>query len=106
MRPQRIAKNEPHYVSNNARFSLGGALAVLMTRDLADNGLLVQGLREEGDEGGFFGLFKKKLSLGARPMELLCYTYGSPRVGNSEFCDSFDALIPDKILSCYRVVNG
>ena len=26
--------------------SLGGALAVLMTRDLADNGLLVQGLRE------------------------------------------------------------
>lgn len=56
--------------------SLGGALAVLCSYDIKHNYPNVQ--------------------------KLACYTFGSPRVGNTSFQKEFDKLVPN----CYRIVNN
>ena len=58
--------------------SLGGALATLCALDLQFN---------------FFSTEPERISL---------YSFGSPRVGNSEFRQSFNRRVPNS----YRVVNG
>jgi len=56
--------------------SLGGALATLCAYDIKHNYPNIQ--------------------------TLSCYTFGSPRVGNTSFQREFDKLVPD----CYRIVNN
>ena len=59
--------------------SLGGALATLFSAEL----------------GG-------SIQSGKRGCTVSMYNYGSPRVGNRAFCESFNKLVPDSI----RIING
>ncbi|GMH44518.1 hypothetical protein BSKO_12470 [Bryopsis sp. KO-2023] len=56
--------------------SLGGALAVLASHDIATH-------------------------CGIGPKQITCYTYGAPRVGNHAFAREYDALVPNT----WQVIN-
>ncbi|GMH96069.1 hypothetical protein TrST_g930 [Triparma strigata] len=100
--------------------SLGGALAILFCRDVAEGFDCGRGLPQYSEEsalsklGNFLTNKKqgdKKRGRHFKTCEV--YTFGSPRVGNGAFCDSFDSLLlkdsklgRPKISAAWRVVNN
>ncbi|GMH63634.1 hypothetical protein TL16_g03765 [Triparma laevis f. inornata] len=99
--------------------SLGGALAILFCRDVAEGFDDTRGLRKVGEEnvfemlGGLVGLGKKEETKKGRFFKTVeVYTFGSPRVGNAAFCSKFDELLIDKngkgpkINAAWRIVNN
>ncbi len=70
--------NIPHTGRCIAGHSLGGALATLAAYDL-----------------------KNVAAKHNLDVQVSCYTYGAPRVGNHAFAEDFDRIIND----CFHVVN-
>jgi len=91
--------------------SLGGALAQLMATELVGSVDVSRGFKAK-DDGSLFGMAKRAFAQTKQSfpgMELpkwasvSLYTYGAPRVGNSQFAAYFETLFADR--EAYRIVN-
>jgi len=90
--------------------SLGGALATLTAFDIGTDVDTSRGFRSRADNSWFgqavsFVTQKGKEVSGTAPVRLRLvrlYTFGAPRVGNSEFARAFEELG----MEAYRIVNG
>lgn len=91
--------------------SLGGALAQLMATELVGSVDVSRGFKARED-GSLFGMAKRAFTATKQSfpgMELprwesVClYTYGAPRVGNSQFAEYFETLFAGR--EAYRIVN-
>jgi hypothetical protein len=91
--------------------SLGGALAQLMSTELVGSVDTSRGFKTK-DDSSLFGVaknlfFKAKQNLpgGALPKwrSVALYTYGAPRVGNTEFARYFEQLFAGR--EAFRIVN-
>lgn len=91
--------------------SLGGALAQLMATELVGSVDVTRGFKEK-DDGSLFGMAKRAFTATKQSfpgMELpkwesvSLYTYGAPRVGNSQFAAYFETLFAGR--EAYRIVN-
>lgn len=92
--------------------SLGGALAQLMSTELVGNVDVSRGFKEKED-ASLFGMAARFINQAkqASPFSqelpkwgsVSLYTYGAPRVGNSEFARFFEELFAGR--EAFRVVN-
>jgi len=91
--------------------SLGGALAQLMATELVGSVDVSRGFKAK-DDGSLFGMAKRAFTATQQSfpgMELpkwesvSLYTYGAPRVGNSQFAAYFETLFAER--EAYRIVN-
>jgi hypothetical protein len=88
-----VLKKEPkgEWTVITTGHSLGGALATLCAFDIALRKRWTGNNYDDDDNS----------SSNDKPA-LKMYNYGSPRVGNKEFAEQFDAAVPD----AWRIVNG
>lgn len=92
--------------------SLGGALATLFIPELARGVDASRGFKERADTSWFAQLAEMTKTFGGKARnpkkepvvlgKVRLYTFGAPRVGNSEFARDFDSLG----IEAYRIVNG
>mmetsp|Transcript_46903 Transcript_46903/g.77611 ORF Transcript_46903/g.77611 Transcript_46903/m.77611 type:complete len:742 (-) Transcript_46903:731-2956(-) len=85
--------------------SLGGALATLTTPELVGGVDTTRGFKPRADDGWVGAVVRAaQEALVARPTlaRVRLYTFGAPRVGNTDFARYFDSLG----LEAFRIVNG
>lgn len=100
--------------------SLGGALSTLFVADIAEYGVDAgRALPQLEPSEAWWSSIASRIAGKAteamnvapppppRPKSLCVYNFGSPRVGNEEFCEKFESLQKSGFIDeAYRVVNG